>query len=352
MFHVRNFLGDFLVFLSKFDAFKLANPHSLWYFLPSFLKNEEPHNRYTTKYTIHMKHKAIEINDLTYFRYGKILDYIALAKPRLLLMVILSAAIGFYIPVHYSVDFFLLLHLLLGTCLIGGGAHALNQWYERDLDKRMPRTATRPLPSGKLTETEAKRFGIIASIAGFLYLGLGVNWLTAGLGLLTLASYVFLYTPLKQTTVLNTWIGAIPGALPPLMGWAAAEGSLDYRSIPIFAILFFWQLPHFFAIAWISRDAYKNAGFCMLSGVDPTGKHTAFHMVSNSIFLILSSISLFALEQAGFFYLGGAVLLGVILLALTCAFMKQRTNARARQVFFASLIYLPILLLFLVFDKV
>jgi protoheme IX farnesyltransferase len=189
-----------------------------------------------------------------------------LVKARLTLMVVLTTWMGFSLGSPESSDGMSCVHAIIGTSLLAAGASALNQWWESDLDARMRRTASRPIPAGILTPLTVLAFGVAISIVGLAWLVFAVNLLTAFLGALTLATYVFLYTPLKQTTELNTWVGAIPGALPPLMGWTAATGQLGAGGWSLFAILFFWQLPHFMAIAWLYRDEYAQAGFRMLSG--------------------------------------------------------------------------------------
>ena len=215
----------------------------------------------------------------------------------------------------------------------------------------MRRTQSRPLPSGRLQPTTVMIFGGVCSVAGLVYLAFAVNLLTSVLGAVTLISYIFIYTPLKRVTWLNTAIGAVPGALPPLMGWTAARGELTGEGWALFAILFFWQLPHFFAIAWIYKDEYAKAGFKMLPAVDPDGQRTAQQAVSNTLALLAVSLFPFVFKMAGTTYLVGAILLGVGFLWGAIQFSRQLTLARARQLFFASIIYLPLLLALMVWDK-
>jgi len=240
---------------------------------------------------------------------------------------------------------------LAATALVAAGASALNQLLEREYDAKMRRTQNRPLPSGRLQPTTVAIFGGVSSVAGLVYLALAVNPLTSVLGAVTLVSYLFIYTPLKRVTWLNTMIGAVPGAMPPLMGWTAARGELSGEGWALFAILFFWQLPHFFAIAWMYRDEYAKAGFKMLPGIDPGGTRTAQQSVSNTLALLAVSLCPFVFRMAGTIYLAGAIVLGAGFLFCAVQFSRQLTLARAKQLFFASIIYLPLLLALMVWDK-
>jgi heme o synthase len=275
-----------------------------------------------------------------------------LVKARLTTLVLLTTAVGFYLGLHGAMDWALLLNTLAGTALVAAGASALNQWLERDFDAKMRRTQNRPLPSGRMQPTTVAVFGGVCSVAGLIYLALAVNLLTSVLGAVTLVSYIFIYTPLKRVTWLNTAIGAIPGALPPLMGWAAARNELSGEGWTLFAILAFWQLPHFFAIAWIYRDEYAKAGFVMLPNVDVDGKYTGQQTVSNALALLIVSLCPFLLKMTGTIYLAGAVILGAAFLFYAVKFSRQLTLAHARQLFLVSILYLPLLLTLMVFDKV
>ena len=275
-----------------------------------------------------------------------------LVKARLTTLVLLTTLVGFYLGWRGAMNFALMFHTLAGTALVAAGASALNQWLERDYDAKMRRTQSRPLPSGRLQPTTVAIFGGVCSVAGLVYLALAVNLLTSVLGAVTLVSYLFIYTPLKRVTWLNTAIGAVPGALPPLMGWTAARGELTNEGWALFAILFFWQLPHFFAIAWMYRDEYAKAGFKMLPGIDPDGSRTAQQAVSNTLALLAVSLFPFVFKMAGTTYLVGAIILGLGFLWGAIQFSRQLTLARARQLFFASIIYLPLLLALMVWDKV
>ena len=274
-----------------------------------------------------------------------------LVKARLTTLVLLTTLVGFYLGWNGAMNFALMFNTLAATALVAAGASALNQWLERDYDAKMRRTQSRPLPSGRLQPATVAIFGGVCSVAGLIYLALAVNLLTSVIGAVTLVSYLFIYTPLKRVTWLNTAIGAVPGALPPLMGWTATRGELSSEGWALFAILFFWQLPHFFAIAWIYKDEYAKAGFKMLPEIDPDGQRTAQQAVSNTLALLAVSLFPFVFKMAGTIYLAGALMLGAGFLWSAIQFSRQLTLARARQLFFASIIYLPLLLALMVWDK-
>jgi protoheme IX farnesyltransferase len=254
-----------------------------------------------------------------------------LVKMRLTVLVLLTTLAGFYAGTDGVTDWALLAHALLGTALVACGAAALNQWWEREHDAKMPRTESRPLPAGELTPSTVLIAGGILSIYGLVHLALFVNLLTSLLGAVTLLSYVLVYTPLKRITTLNTAVGAIPGALPPLMGWAAAQDSVSREGWALFAILFFWQLPHFLAIAWLYRDEYKNAGFVMLPGCDPDGTRTGRQAISHTLGLIPVSVCPALFGTAGVIYFFGALVLGMAFLWCAIQFSRDLTRARARQ---------------------
>jgi protoheme IX farnesyltransferase len=274
-----------------------------------------------------------------------------LVKARLTVLVLLTTLVGFYVGVRGTPDYWLMFHALLGTALVACGASALNQLWEREYDARMRRTADRPLPSGRMQPETVLIFGGLCSMVGLIYLALAVNVLTSLIGAVTLASYVFIYTPLKRVTWLNTAVGAIPGALPPVMGWTAARNELTGEGWALFAILFFWQIPHFLAIAWMYRDEYAQAGFVMLPSVDPEGFRTGRQAVSHTWALLIVSLLPFLFRLAGPVYLFGALALGILFLLSAVLFSRQLTRPRARQLFFASILYLPLLLGLMVFDK-
>ena len=282
-----------------------------------------------------------------------------LIKARLTTLVLLTTLVGFYLGWRGPMDFALMFHLLAGTALVASGASALNQLFERDYDAKMRRTQNRPLPSGRLQPTTVMLFGGVCATAGLIYLALGVNLITSVIGAVTFVSYLFIYTPLKRVTWLNTAIGAVPGALPPMMGWTAARGELSGEGWALFAILAFWQMPHFFSIAWIYRDEYAKAGFKMLPVVDPDGRRTGQQAVSHTLALLMVSLSPFAFKMTGTVYLAAAIVLGMGYLWCAIQFSRQLrfpraelTLLRARQLFLASIIYLPLLLAAMVWDKV
>jgi len=274
-----------------------------------------------------------------------------LVKVRLTTLVLLTTLVGFYLGWNGAMNFTLMFNTLAATALVAAGASALNQLLEREYDAKMRRTQSRPLPSGRMQPTTVAIFGGASSVAGLVYLALAVNLLTSVIGAVTLVSYLFIYTPLKRVTWLNTAIGAVPGAMPPLMGWTAARGELSGEGWALFAILFFWQLPHFFAIAWIYRDEYAKAGFKMLPGIDPDGSRTAQQSVSNTLALLAVSLCPFVFKMAGTAYLVGAIVLSAGFLWCAIQFSRELTPARAKQLFFASIIYLPLLLALMVWDK-
>ena len=275
-----------------------------------------------------------------------------LVKARLTTLVLLTTLVGFYMGWRGPMNFALMFHVVAGTALVASGAAALNQLLEREYDAKMRRTQSRPLPSGRLQPATVMIFGGACAVAGLVYLAFLVNPLTSVLGAVTLVSYLFIYTPLKRVTWLNTPVGAIPGALPPLMGWTAARGEMSSEGWALFAILAFWQLPHFFAIAWLYREDYARAGFKMLPEVDPTGQRTGQQAVSHTLALLAVSVFPYVFNLAGPVYLAGALLLGAYYLWCAMAFARQLTLPRARQLFLASIIYLPLLLVVMVLDKV
>ena len=277
--------------------------------------------------------------------------YADLFKARLTFLVLLTTLVGFYMGYRGSLDYWLLLHSILGTALVAAGASALNQLWECEYDARMRRTQDRPLPSGRLQPETVLLVGCACAVLGLVYLALAVNLTTCALGAGSLFSYLFVYTPLKRVTWLNTAVGAVPGALPPLMGWCAARGHLTYEGWVLFGVLAFWQIPHFMAIAWIYREEYAKAGFRMLPVVEPDGRRTARQAVSHTLGLLVLSLAPFVLRLAGPFYLAGALVLGLVFLGYAVRFARQLTIPRARQLFYVSILYLPLLLGLLVVDK-
>lgn len=298
-----------------------------------------------------MKATAQSFNAVTTSEKSWFAVYADLVKARLTFLVLLTTLVGFYLGFRGPVDYFLMLHTVLGTGLVAGGAAALNQLLEREHDAKMRRTKDRPLPSGRLQPTTVMVFGGVCACAGLLYLALAVNLTTSVIGAVSLLSYLFIYTPLKRVTWLNTAIGAIPGALPPLMGWTGARGHLTGEGWTLFAILAFWQLPHFLAIAWIYRDEYAKAGFVMLPLIDPDGHRTARQAVSHTLGLLPISLCPYLFGLTGPIYLFGALVFGLTFLWFAIQFSRRLTISRARQLFYVSILYLPLLLTVMVLDK-
>jgi protoheme IX farnesyltransferase len=281
-------------------------------------------------------------------RFG---DFVELTKPRITLLVLVTAAAGHALALSGPFEPSTFLALLVGTAFVAGGASAFNQYLEREADARMLRTRARPIPSGRVTPGEALVFAVAISAAGLLLLAGAVNALTLALGAGALASYVLLYTPLKRVTSLCTVVGAVPGAIPPLMGWAAARGSLDRGAWALFAVLFLWQLPHFLAIGWIYREDYARAGFPMLTVTDADGGSTGRQMVVYCAALLPVTLAAGAFASSGPGYLWSAVALGALFLACALLFARKRSIAAARWLFLTSVLYLPLLLGLMVFDR-
>jgi protoheme IX farnesyltransferase len=267
-----------------------------------------------------------------------------LSKARLSFLVLITTLVGFLLGWHGPMDYTLLAATLLGTALSAAGASALNQWLERDLDALMPRTADRPLPARRMHPSDALLFGTLCCGSGVAILFFFANPLTALLGGLTILIYAALYTPMKRFTELNTLVGAVPGALPPLLGWTAATNHTGLGGWILFLILWFWQMPHFLAIAWLYRDQYAAAGFKMLSTRDPDGWSTAWQALIYSIALLGVSLLPGMIGMSSSYYFFAALALGAAMIYLSVAFLRNRTNPAARHLFFASIIYLPLLL--------
>jgi protoheme IX farnesyltransferase len=278
-------------------------------------------------------------------------DYIQLTKPRITWLILMSTGIGFFFGVNGGWSWWVLLHTIIGTGLIASGTAALNQWMERDADSRMKRTRHRPLPTGSIRPANAFWFAVGLSIAGFAELWLGANPLTAALGFFTLTSYLFIYTPLKRVTPHSTTVGAIPGAMPPVIGFAAARGELTVEAAALFAILFLWQFPHFYAIAWLYREDYGRAGIRMLPVVDPSGERTARQILFTALLLIPVSLAPAWLGMAGAWYLAGALLLGGAYFWYGWQINRERTMIRARHVLLSSIAYLPLLYVLMLADR-
>lgn len=277
-------------------------------------------------------------------------DFIALTKPRVVLMVLVTTFVGFYLG-SPTPRFEALLQTLVGTALAAGGTLALNQFLEREVDALMERTRLRPLPDRRLQPTEALAFGVATTVAGVLYLALWVNALSGLVAATIVVSYLFLYTPLKQKTAVCTIVGAVPGALPPVIGWAATRGEIGPEAWILFAIMFLWQLPHTLAIGRLYRDDYARAGICILPVIDPDGSMTGRHIVGNCLALLAVALLPTSIGLAGAVYFLGALGLGIGLLGCGIALAVSRSTAGARRMVFASLVYLPILLGLMALDK-
>jgi heme o synthase len=277
-------------------------------------------------------------------------DFYELTKPRLSFLSVITAVVG-YLAADPSRNLGVLFSLLIGTSFAAGGAAVLNQWLEREADAKMVRTKDRPIPAGRVHPMHAFIYGLGLSVLGCYILYAGANLLAGTLTAATIASYVLLYTPLKRLTTWNTLVGAIPGALPPLIGWAAAEGRISTLGWILFAILFLWQMPHFFAIAWTHRKDYAQGGFVMLSNADAHGRKVAIQAFVFCLALVISTLLPTILGYASWFYGVIAMVAGIYILRPSIAFLKEsQRDTAARKLFFASIFYLPALLLPLVLD--
>jgi len=280
-------------------------------------------------------------------------DFLALTKPRLNFLVVVTAAVGYYLGAGSGSDLDVakLVQAVIGVALVAGGAAGLNQIYERETDSLMWRTRMRPLAAQRITTTEAMVFSLALSAAGLVIVAATANLLAASLALLTLISYNVVYTPMKRRSQLSTLVGAVPGALPPMIGWVAARGALTPEAWALFGIVFVWQIPHFMAIAWLYREDFGRAGFPLLPVVEPDGKSTGRHAVLFALALVPVSLAPYFLRMSGPVYALGAVLGGVVLLALAISFAQSRTNERARRLFLGSIAYLPLLWALLIADR-
>jgi protoheme IX farnesyltransferase len=282
---------------------------------------------------------------------ARALDYLQLTKPRIAVLVLFTVCAGALLADRSAVGLLPLLHTLLGTALVAAGASAMNQFLERHHDARMRRTENRPLPAGRLQPAEAFILAAALGICGVLYLAFTLRqpWAALIAGF-TYVSYAFVYTPLKRLTTWNTLCGAVPGALPPIIGWAGVRGSLDAEAASLFLIIFLWQLPHFFAIAWIYRAEYAGAGFRMLPIDDRTGRRTAANMICYCLALLAAGVAPAVVGRAGPLFVAGALILGLFFFATTIGFARNPSEARARRVLRASLVYLPAVLALLLVD--
>lgn len=278
-------------------------------------------------------------------------DFLELTKPRITILIVVCTAVGYFFGCRTAFHLSILVHVLLGTALMASGTSALNQWYECDSDAKMRRTRERPIAAGRMTRSDGFAFGALLSAVGFAELWFGTNALAAALGVFTLLTYLFVYTPLKRHSPECTTVGAMPGAMPPVIGYAAASGGLDAGAVALFLILFVWQFPHFYAIAWMYREDYARAGIKMLPVVEPDGESTARRIVGCSMLLIPISLAPRFLGMTGSAYLTAAIAAGLALLYFGLRLGRERTLARARQMLLATVFYLPALLAVMVLDR-
>ena len=278
-------------------------------------------------------------------------DVLVLVKARLSLLVLITTLVGFLLGWKGPFDWVVLTATLLGTALCAAGASALNQWWERDIDANMKRTMDRPLPARRMRPVDALLFGLFFSSTGVAVLTLFTNWDAAVLAFATIAIYILVYTPMKRISSLNTLVGAVPGAIPPLIGWMAARGNYDLEGCLLFAILWFWQMPHFLAIAWMYKEDYAQGGFVMLTANDPDCATTSRQALLYSICLLLVTLVPGVLGFNSPVYFFGALLLGLVFSGFAVLFIRRRDRHAARNLFFASIVYLPVLLGLLVATK-
>jgi len=278
-------------------------------------------------------------------------DYLALTKPELTFLSVMTAMAGFYMATTGVIDYVLMIHTFLGTAFVGAGAGALNQYIEREYDGMMRRTENRPLPAGRLTPQEVLVFGTSMAIIGLVELTLFTNPLTGFLAAATITSYLFLYTPLKRITPFSTVIGGIPGALPPMMGWTAVRGEITMGAWVLFAILFFWQMPHFFSLAWMYKKDYARAGFPMITVVDSDGTVAGKQILIFSALLLPTAALPAILGMAGLGYLLAGITFSAFFFVCSLQLSLKKSTFWARRVFFASLIYLPALFTIMSVDK-
>jgi protoheme IX farnesyltransferase len=278
-------------------------------------------------------------------------DFVSLTKPRLNLLVVVTAAVGYYLGAATHLHLAALAGSVIGIALVAGGAAGLNQIYERHTDSLMWRTRTRPLAAQRLTSSEAMIFSSALAVVGLVLVAVFSNLLATVLTLMTLISYNVVYTPMKRWSQLATLVGAVPGALPPMIGWVAGHGTLTAEAWALFAIVFIWQIPHFMAIAWLYRDDFTRAGFPLLPVVSPNGRSTALLAIVFSLALVPASVAPYTLGMSGAIYLAGAVVGSAAMLALAIAFALKRDDARARLLFLASITYLPLLWILLLVDR-
>ena len=281
---------------------------------------------------------------------SKFSAFIELTKPRITLLILISTALGYYLAESAMINYLNFFYTILGTAILSGGAGTINHCIERDLDMLMDRTKSRPIPTGLISIKTALNFGLAQSIIGFAILWVFVNQLTATLGLATILLYLFVYTPLKKITWLNTTIGAIPGAMPALGGWAASTNELSPNAWILFAILFLWQHPHFYAIAIMCKDDYERAGFKMLPVIEKENHRTNRQIIWHAFLLIPVSLYFVVTGALGIFYFWGALLLGIVYLISSIPLLKESSIKNAKLLLRTSVAYLPLLLIIILID--
>ena len=289
--------------------------------------------------------------DIQEFTPARFADFVELTKARIGTFVVISTAVGYVLASPGGVDLLRLIHTLLATFLVSSGVCALNHYLEREQDARMVRTADRPLPAGRLQPEKAFALGITMLAVGLVYLTAWVNVATALVGVATAVGYRVAYTPLKRITVHNTLVGAVSGALPPVGGWTAAHGELGLGAVVLFGILFLWQFPHFYAIAWMYREDYARGGYRMLAVEDTKGSRTAHQMVVYSLALLPCSLMPALMGMTGTVYFAIALLLSAVIVWFSLSFARERTTERARHLLRSTLVYLPVLWIFLIADR-
>ena len=292
-----------------------------------------------------MKDARVDVSPVpvAVWRSSMIGDYVVLAKPRLNVLVVATSAASYYLGAPGDIQLLPMAAAIVGTALVAGGAAALNQVYERDTDALMRRTRLRPLPDGRVGPREAAIFGVVLAAIGIADLVLAANLLAAALAALTIVVYLFVYTPMKRLSSAATLVGAVPGALPPLIGWTAAHGTIAPGGLALFAIVFLWQIPHFMAIAWMYRDDYRHAGFPMLPVVEPDGRRAGRQAVLYAAALVPASLVPTLVGISGWPYFWIALTLGIAMLWLSARFASLRSDTAARRLFFGSIIYLPLI---------
>ena len=293
------------------------------------------------------RNEVKDLNTITLHRTQSISDYVMLMKPELTLLSVSTAVASAYIALRGSTHYSLLIHTLIGTLLVGSAAGVLNQYIERRYDAMMKRTEHRPLPAGRIQPADALFFGILLGIAGLSYLAILTNWIAVALSVLTLVSYLAIYTPLKRTTPFATLVGGIPGALPPLIGWAVVQGSVSMEAWSLFFILFFWQMPHFLSLSWMYRKDYARAGYKLLVVIDSTGEIVSRQILVYCCALVPASLLPTLVGFTGYVYFTCTLILSLLFLTTGIVFFREQSPSAARRIFYFSLLFLLLLFILL-----